>query len=63
MDALTHRTFNENPIPINAFLAVAGFVVGVVLVVFITVAGQRLHSQEGNDEEREPLLLEEEDDD
>ena len=60
LDALTHRTFHENPIPINATLAVAGFVVGIVLVTFVTVAGRRLRLQERNDEEREPLLLEEE---
>ncbi|KAJ5715403.1 Major facilitator superfamily domain general substrate transporter [Penicillium malachiteum] len=64
LDALTHHTFHENPIPINAFLAASGFVVGVALVSFVTVAGRRLKAQaERNDEEREPLLLEEDEDD
>ncbi|KAJ5594630.1 Major facilitator superfamily domain general substrate transporter [Penicillium hispanicum] len=63
LDALTHHTFKENPIPINAFLAVAGFVVGVALVTFVTVAGRQLNASEGNDAEQEPLLLEEEETD
>ncbi|KAJ6023879.1 Major facilitator superfamily domain general substrate transporter [Penicillium herquei] len=63
LDALTHHTFHGNPIPINAFLAASGFVVGVALVSFVTVAGHRLKTQaERNDEEREPLLLEEDED-
>lgn len=60
LDALTHGLFEENPIPINAFLTVAGFIVGVALVGFVAVAGKQLRSQEeGNEDEREPLLLEE----
>ncbi|KAJ5949966.1 Major facilitator superfamily domain general substrate transporter [Penicillium verhagenii] len=63
LDALTHHTFHENPIPINAALAVSGFVVGIALVGFVTVQGHRLIAQaEGDDEEREPLLEEEEED-
>lgn len=63
LDALTHHTFHENPIPINAFLTVAGFVVGTGLVGFVTVQGHRLSAQaEADDEEREPLLEEEEED-
>ncbi|KAJ5726831.1 Major facilitator superfamily domain general substrate transporter [Penicillium malachiteum] len=63
LDALTHHTFHENPIPINAFLTVSGFVVGVALVTFVTIAGQRLKTQADRiDEEREPLLLEEDED-
>jgi len=60
LDALTHGPFKENPIPINASLAVAGFVVGVALVSFVTIASRNHSSQEENNEdEREPLLLEE----
>ena len=62
LDALTHETFHENPIPINASLAVAGFVIGVTLVTYVAVACRRLN-QEADDEEREPLLLEEDEDD
>ncbi|KAJ5771814.1 Major facilitator superfamily domain general substrate transporter [Penicillium odoratum] len=63
LDALTHLTFHENPIPINAFLAVSGFVVGIALVGYVTVQGHRLSVQADNDEEREPLLEEEEESD
>lgn len=59
LDALTHRTFNGNPIPINATLAVAGFIVGTALVIFVLVAvRRRLREQDqADDEERERLLL------
>lgn len=61
LDALTHGPFHENPIPINATLAVAGFSVGVVLVTFVSIQGRRLQAQEeAHDDERVPLLLEEE---
>lgn len=60
LDALTHGPFQENPIPINASLALAGFVVGIALVTFVTVEGRRLHALEmAQDDERVPLLLEE----
>lgn len=39
-------------------LVIAGFVVGVVLVGYVTVAGRRLRVEDGNEDEREPLLLE-----
>ncbi|KAJ5770940.1 uncharacterized protein N7511_002991 [Penicillium nucicola] len=63
LDAMTHRTFDGNPIPINATLAVAGFIVGMALVIFVFVAVRRLREQDAaDDEERERLLqfLEEE---
>ena len=64
LDALTHHTFAGNPIPINAFLAAAGFVVGAALVSFVSVAGRRMAKQEeANDEEREPLIPEEDEED
>ncbi|OGE54731.1 hypothetical protein PENARI_c005G00274 [Penicillium arizonense] len=58
LDALTHRNFDGNPIPINASLAVAGFIVGLALVIFVLVAARRLRAQDhADDEERERLLL------
>ncbi|KAJ5295020.1 hypothetical protein PENANT_c037G09580 [Penicillium antarcticum] len=63
LDALTHRTFNGNPIPINATLAIAGFIVGMALVIFVFVAVRQRKVQDAvDDEERERLLqfLEEE---
>ncbi|OOQ83449.1 putative MFS transporter [Penicillium brasilianum] len=58
LDSLTHGRFNGNPVPINVALVIAGFVVGVVLVGFVSVAGWRLRNEDGNEHEREPLLLE-----
>lgn len=60
LDALTHHTFDGNPIPINAALAIAGFVVGTALVTFVFFAVARLRDNAREDEEeRERLLLEE----
>jgi uncharacterized membrane protein len=60
LDALTHRTFDGNPIPINAALAVAGFIVGMLLVIFVFVSVRKLREQgQADDDERERLLLEE----
>lgn len=60
LDALTHGPFKENPIPINASLAVGGFVVGVILVSFVSIASRHLSThEESNEDERQPLLLEE----
>ncbi|PYI12003.1 MFS transporter [Aspergillus sclerotiicarbonarius CBS 121057] len=61
LDALTHGPFGENPLPINIFLAGAGFVVGTALVSFVYVAGQQMRAQEQemeDDEERQRLILE-----
>jgi phosphatidylserine synthase len=61
LDALTHQRFGGNPIPINAALAIAGFIVGSALVTFVLVAVKRLSAQDrADEEERERLLLEEE---
>ncbi|CAG7924881.1 unnamed protein product [Penicillium olsonii] len=60
LDALTHRTFDGNPIPINAALAIAGFIVGTALVTFVLVAVRQLREQARvHEEERDRLLLEE----
>ncbi|KAJ4315994.1 hypothetical protein N0V94_005686 [Neodidymelliopsis sp. IMI 364377] len=45
IDALTKRTFNGNPVPINAFLAGAAFVVGIALVVYVTVQVYRMRKK------------------
>lgn len=60
LDTLTHETFNENPIPINAALAIAGFIVGVFLVGFVTMKGRRIGAQDALDEEHDLLLEEDE---
>ncbi|KZN89933.1 hypothetical protein EN45_000390 [Penicillium chrysogenum] len=60
LDALTHNKFDGNPIPINVILAVAGFVVGTALVIFVFVSVRQMGGQDRVDEEeRESLLLEE----
>ena len=57
---MTHHKFDGNPIPINAILAVAGFVVGTALVIFVFVSVRQMGGQDRVDEEeRESLLLEE----
>lgn len=45
IDALTKRTFSGNPVPVNAGLAGATFVVGTALVVFITVQVYRVRKR------------------
>lgn len=42
IDALTKRTFNGNPIPINAFLAGFTFIIGTALVIYVAVQVYRL---------------------
>ncbi|KAJ4288564.1 hypothetical protein N0V90_011801 [Kalmusia sp. IMI 367209] len=43
--ALTKTTFHGNPVPVNVFLAVAAFVVGVALVVYVTVQTYRMQKK------------------
>ncbi|KAI9372761.1 major facilitator superfamily domain-containing protein [Aspergillus egyptiacus] len=63
LDALTHGPFDGNPIPINIFLAAAGFVVGSILVAFVAMSGKRIRAkqrEEAAEEERQRLIPEEE---
>jgi len=50
--ALTKGPFHNNPIPVNTFLAAAGFIFGAALVSFVAFQGHKLKKK-----------LEEEDDD
>ncbi|KAF2266432.1 MFS transporter-like protein Fmp42 [Lojkania enalia] len=45
IDALTKHAFNGNPIPVNTFLAAAGFVIGTALVTFVTIQTYRMHKK------------------
>ncbi|KAF2469852.1 MFS transporter-like protein Fmp42 [Lindgomyces ingoldianus] len=45
IDALTKATFHGNPIPVNAFLASAGFVIGAALVAFVGIQSHRMHKR------------------
>jgi len=58
LDSLTHSHFGGNPLPINVGLTIAGSVVGVILVGFVSSAGRRLRAENENQHERQPLLLE-----
>lgn len=60
LDTLTHSLFHDDPIPINAFLTGAGFLVGVALVAFVYLAGRDMKEkeEEGDDEERQRLIPE-----
>ncbi|KAL4954278.1 major facilitator superfamily domain-containing protein [Aspergillus filifer] len=51
LDALTHGPFDGNPIPINAFFAVAGFIVGSILVIYVATAGTRARKKQLEEEE------------
>ncbi|ORY16483.1 MFS transporter-like protein Fmp42 [Clohesyomyces aquaticus] len=42
IDALTKATFHGNPIPVNAFLATAGFLIGTTLVAFVGIQSHRI---------------------
>jgi len=35
LDALTHKAFDNNPVPVNLILLVTAFVVGTTLVIFV----------------------------
>ncbi|KAJ5082082.1 hypothetical protein N7532_011125 [Penicillium argentinense] len=59
LDSLTHSAFEGNPVPINVGLVIAGFVVGLALVGFVTFAGRRFRPEDSGQAEREPLLVEE----
>lgn len=59
LDALAHGPFDGNPIPINIMFAVAGFVVGSILVGYVATAGTRLRKQqqqEAEEDERQRLI-------
>lgn len=45
IDALTKSTFHGNPIPVNAFLAIAGFLIGSTLVIYVTVQTYRVQKK------------------
>ena len=45
IDALTKRTFNGNPVPVNTFLAGFTFIIGTTLVVYVTVQVYRMRKK------------------
>lgn len=62
LDKLTHGPFHDNPTPINAIMTVAGFVVGLALVVFVRIKSKgvrRKQLEEDAEDERERLIPEE----
>ncbi|PYH47176.1 putative MFS transporter [Aspergillus saccharolyticus JOP 1030-1] len=66
LDALTHGSFDGNPIPINIFFAGAGFVVGTALVAFVYMAGRHMKEERQDmeeDGERQWLIPEESEED
>ncbi|ORY06374.1 major facilitator superfamily domain-containing protein [Clohesyomyces aquaticus] len=52
LDALTHKTFHNNPIPVNILLLSVAFVIGVVLVGFVWRRSWTIH-RENIEEEAE----------
>ncbi|KAH7109831.1 MFS transporter-like protein Fmp42 [Dendryphion nanum] len=45
IDALTKKTYGGNPVPVNSFLAVAGSLIGISLVIYITVQVRRFQKK------------------
>ncbi|KAF1994549.1 MFS general substrate transporter [Amniculicola lignicola CBS 123094] len=45
IDALTKKAFKGNPIPVNVTLAVAGFIIGTMLVTFVGWQGYKLRKK------------------
>lgn len=45
LDALTHKVFDNNPIPVNLVLLVAALVVGILLVGFVTRKSMTLQKE------------------
>lgn len=50
IDALTKSTFQGNPLPVNAFLAISAFIVGTALVVYVSVQTYRLQKMLQDDD-------------
>lgn len=59
LDALTHRVFNNNPIPVNIILMATAFVIGATLVAFVAWKSKvihREHVEEDAEDAREVLM-------
>ncbi|EKG12992.1 Major facilitator superfamily [Macrophomina phaseolina MS6] len=50
LDALTHRTFHNNPIPVNVILLTTAFAVGVALVTFVSWKSRVIHRERVEEE-------------
>ena len=63
LDALSSKVFHSNPTPINIGLACSGFVIGVMLVVYVWTMERIIKERaklEGTDDEHLRLITEEE---
>lgn len=59
LDALTHITFRNNPIPVNLMLLVIALIVGIILVVYVwrnTLSIKRGLLEDEAEEAREVLM-------
>jgi multisubunit Na+/H+ antiporter MnhC subunit len=62
LDSLTHGPFGGNPIPVNVIMTAFGLVIGVALVAFTRIEGNRLMREQRKEDaeyERERLIAEE----
>ncbi|KAF1844269.1 MFS general substrate transporter [Cucurbitaria berberidis CBS 394.84] len=50
INALTKRTFDGNPTPVNAFLGIAAFLIGTALVTYVTVQVYRMRKKLDEDD-------------
>ena len=46
IDAMNHEVFDDDPIPINIFLATLGFIFGTSLVIYVWHQGRKVWKQE-----------------
>jgi multisubunit Na+/H+ antiporter MnhC subunit len=53
LDALTHRTFNNNPIPVNVMLLSLALIIGLALVAFVWTKSRQGVAREGLEDEAE----------
>ena len=50
IDAMNHEVFEDNPIPINVFLASLGFTIGTSLVIYVWVQSRRMDEKYASQE-------------
>jgi len=56
LQALVHDAFDDDPGPVNLALAAVGLLIGVVLVMYVDVAGRVVRQERAEDDDRRSLL-------
>ena len=66
IDAMNHKVFHDNPIPINVVLASLGSVIGTSLVLYVSVQGKKVMREQAAQEsewERNRMIREDDESD